>query len=71
MARVLHGYNRKYGKDNRIEDNEDWRALNQLASHQGREVHVNHLRMSVTGTGMVVNVSNEGVRELLQKLRGE
>jgi hypothetical protein len=69
MARVKHGYNGKYGKDNRIEDNEEWQELNQIAEGQGREVHVNHLRMTVTGTGALAPVSNAGVTELLEKLR--
>jgi hypothetical protein len=71
MARVRHGYNGRYGKDNRIDDTEEWQELNSLAEQNGQEVHVNHLRMSVTGTGIVVNVSNDGVRELLEKMRGK
>jgi hypothetical protein len=71
MARVVHGYNGKRGNDNRIDDNEDWQELNHMALQNGQEVHVNHLRMSVTGTGIVVNVSNDGVRELLEKMRSK
>jgi hypothetical protein len=71
MARVVHGYNGKRGNDNRIDDNEDWQELNRIAEERGQQVQVNHLRMTVTGTGILEPVSNAGVRETLRKLRGQ
>jgi hypothetical protein len=69
MARVKHGYNGRYGNDNRIDDTESWQELNQIAEQNGQEVQVNHLCVTVSGTGILSPVSNAGVKELLQKVR--
>lgn len=71
MVRVKHGYNGRFGNDNRIDNTEEWQLLNSLAQQNGQEVQVNHLRMTVSGTGMLNPVSNEGVVELLQKIQGQ